>query len=676
MAECGLAPNHITYGTLINAMAKRGSARDATALLKQMMASDLQPTLVAFNSVLHAHARGDDGSAAEALVLLQSMKEYGLTPNTISYSSCIDAQAKKPDGSAETAAQLLECAVAEGVVPDKVMFTAVFDAQAKRRDGSPMRAAALLEMMSTSSWVSPNEIHFNAVMNACASARPADITTAKRVLCLMTARFKPNEYTLSAMLRCATFSSPPEPETAEHLFHQYGAGIRINDHIERALRGAVSDHVADDLFMAIGHTPTTRRRRRNGGNNNNNGHPHNNNHGNRRKGGGGGPSRNQAYEGSAVSRGQPYEVSPQIPPQQWGSHASWRPFDEPYSSMGGFSGEGQQYSPPMHRSGLNHNAPVYAIPTGRSTSESEWSAGSLGPSMVGVPADSAWPTFTPAAAVSRVTSASTSDSPWPTFGTPVARSPNMQSPSSHVSETSSPHGSPRSSPQHVTPSGLRTPPGLIHPGSPWATFGKKSTLEEPPSAFNSTLMTARRLSLSSGTTAGGSRRGSLAGSAALEVASFPRLTTQAVSGIAAALSKNEEPATWQVSPPSRRKSLAEKVANIKACNVDDTQQSQFLDKAPGSPTRSAPGSPRRVRPLSDGSDSTASSDCISVSPPDLLITADHFKFDTHRMQQNSTVHRLPRNPDGTRGFGVHRRASVETDNSLQGSSPWPPQACC
>mmetsp|Transcript_7020 Transcript_7020/g.17991 ORF Transcript_7020/g.17991 Transcript_7020/m.17991 type:complete len:893 (-) Transcript_7020:62-2740(-) len=574
MADNGLAPNHITYGTLINSMAKRGSARAATDLLKQMITSGLKPTLVAFNSVLHAHARGDDGSAAEALVLLQTMKEHGLSPNTISYSSCIDAQAKKPDGSAETAAQLLERAVSEGVVPDKVMFTAVFDAHAKRRDGSPKRAAAVLEMMSTTqSWVSPNDIHFNAVMNACASARPADITTAKRVLSLMTKRFNPNEYTLSAMLRCCAFSEPSEPEAARQIFKQFGSAITINDHVERALRSAVCERVADELFAAVGHTPTTRRRRRS--------------------------SNNSGRFGS--------DRRDYTPVRRTLSDAdTWRlPTDEAYSSMGNSStSDEEHHSPPLSR------------------------------------AD--WSTFGRAAA-------------------PLKRSQSDRLPQSNRASA----------------------PAVIK-SSPWSTFGKKPT--EGSSAFASTMMTARKLSLSANSLkvptdqrSGGSRRGSLAGSAALEVASIPRLNTEVVSGISAALNGNER---------QRRPSLAEKVAAIKA--------STESEKAPAdsAPTRlslservalmrvdsvsaeSTLGAnehdevPRRrrsrVRPdvlhISSSRSASDGSDCSSSSPP-LLLSPDHFQSkisaqpDTVRMQRN--VRRLPDNPDGSRGFGARRRASID-----------------
>lgn len=632
MAESGLQPNHITYGTLINAMAKRGSARNATALLKQMMASNLKPTLVAFNSVLHAHARGEDGSAAEALVLLQSMKEHGLSPNTISYSSCIDAQAKKPDGSAETAAQLLERAVAEGVVPDKVMFTAVFDAQAKRRDGSPKRAAALLEMMSSSSWVSPNEIHFNAVMNACASARPADIATAKQVFGLMTQRFKPNEYTLSAMLRCCTFSEPPEPETAWHLFKDFGGGIRINDHIERALCGAVSERAANELFAAVGHTPTSdrRRRRSHGGNNR------------RRNGGGGGSGRDHRYDSAA-------------PPaaRNW-NEGSWRlPSDEAYSSMGtpNTSDDEQHYSPPLPRSGLSTLSAPFC-PQDRSAMPSPWTTFGTAPQPM--------------------MARSAPESAWPTYGASPVECPPMGGAT----------WAPTSAPLTRSTSDRSTPPGLVPASSPWATFGK--TPQSNPSVFSSTLMTARRLSLSSDQPAGGSRRGSLAGSAALEVASIPRLNTQAVDGLAAALNGGADTVESK-SPPQRRLSLAEKVAQIKAGGVGEdlpaSKESPPQSRlAPiGSEVASSPpGGQGRCHSQGSDGGGTPGSDCVSTSP--VLLGPDHFKTsktvsgvpDTAGMKKS--VHRLPDNPDGTRGFGGRRRASIDSANALVQASATAPRA--
>eukprot|EP00041_Stephanoeca_diplocostata_P019260 m.412592 g.412592 ORF g.412592 m.412592 type:complete len:954 (-) comp21257_c0_seq2:178-3039(-) len=259
LTTMGLAPNHVTYGTAINCQAKRGSARMASAILKKMLATKVHTTVVAFNSVLHANAKCDDGSATEALLVLESMKSTNITPNIITYTSAIDCQAKKSDGLAETAAQLLEEAVQRGLRPDTVTFTAVLDAQAKRKDGCPKRASAILDMMMTSEiGCKPNHIHFNSALNACANARPSDIRTAEHILASAASALKPNNYTLSALLRCCAFSEPPQPDLAAKLFREYGRQIQVNDHVERALRLAVPEHTATELFRAVGHTPRRR----------------------------------------------------------------------------------------------------------------------------------------------------------------------------------------------------------------------------------------------------------------------------------------------------------------------------------------------------------------------------------------------------------------------------------
>lgn len=269
MVRRGLKPNQITYGSVISAQAKRGSAQMASSVLKQMIAAGLQPSVVAFNAVLDAHGKCDDGSAAEALLLFESMPEHNLKANIITITSAIAAQAKQKDGSAETAAQLLEKAVLDGIRPDKVTFTTVLDAQAKRCDGSSHKAARILEMMKKSSFVRPNRIHFNSALNACATARPADICTAQKVLKFLEEDgLAPNEYTLSALLRCCAFSEPAHPELAAKLFEQFAPALEVNDHIKRALFLAVSEPTAENLLRSVGVSPTDGRRRRSSSANN------------------------------------------------------------------------------------------------------------------------------------------------------------------------------------------------------------------------------------------------------------------------------------------------------------------------------------------------------------------------------------------------------------------------
>jgi pentatricopeptide repeat protein len=258
----GVEPNHMTFGCCMNAQAKRGSARMASSILRRMTDRGLVPSYKQFNAVLDAQAKCADGSAREALEVLADMKRLGGRPNGVSYSTAIDAQAKKPDGSAAAAARLFEELVADGFQPDTVTFAGVIDSQAKCADGSAEVAAAIVDKMSAV--LTPNLVHFNSALNACANQRPAAPELAARILAQMVARrMVPTQYTMSALLRCAGFAQPAQPELARQWFAEFAAGLdEVNDHVARALRGAVGDQAATELIGAAGHVepqPTNRR---------------------------------------------------------------------------------------------------------------------------------------------------------------------------------------------------------------------------------------------------------------------------------------------------------------------------------------------------------------------------------------------------------------------------------
>lgn len=264
MAAEQIEPNHMTFGCAINAQAKRGTARMASTLLDKMKARGVRASHVQYNAVIDAHAKCSDGSAAVALELLAEMEAAGpgCAPNVVSYSGCIDAQTRQPDGSAVTAAELLKAMIEAGIRPDHATFAGVIDAQSKRRDGSAAAAAATLSQMRAYS--SPSQALYNSVLNACAAHRPADVELASRILAELLAHgFRPNSYTLSALLRCAGFASGGKPELARQWFAEYAATApaQINEHVGRALRTAVPDREADELLASAGAPPHTGRTR-------------------------------------------------------------------------------------------------------------------------------------------------------------------------------------------------------------------------------------------------------------------------------------------------------------------------------------------------------------------------------------------------------------------------------
>lgn len=172
------------------------------------------------------------------------------TPTVSAYNAEIAAQAKAEGGSAKRAALLLHELLGLGLKPENHTFTVVLDAVAKRHDGTAELAYAILQKMAP--FCEPNQIHYNATLNACANQRPAAIGIAQKVLKqLLAAGFRPSSYSLSALLRTAAFAEGgPRADLARAWFVAHATPAEINDHVVRALRRAVGDCEADDLIRA------------------------------------------------------------------------------------------------------------------------------------------------------------------------------------------------------------------------------------------------------------------------------------------------------------------------------------------------------------------------------------------------------------------------------------------
>ena len=246
-------PNATTYGTVISAWAQCSSgiqkaAQNAESLLKQMETifeqtsdSDIRPTIMHYNMVLHALSndkRPDSARRAER-ILFQLEKKWSNDetsapqPDLLSYNTVLNAYAKSREpGSAQRAELLLEAMIAQfetqgrkHLKPDTVSFTAVIDAMSKDNSGShqAIKAEALLWRMLSfrDSSIKPNEKTFTSVIHAY--ARDASVESSRRAELLLKrmsqeANVEPNICTYNAVLD--TFAKCGLAEKAEELLHK------------------------------------------------------------------------------------------------------------------------------------------------------------------------------------------------------------------------------------------------------------------------------------------------------------------------------------------------------------------------------------------------------------------------------------------------------------------------
>ena len=220
---CGsLVPNVVTYSTVINVMCKEGMIDEAKKLLDTMIANDVQPNVITYNSILAAWSRkakrySDKDAAMEAERLLNNMERRSLEyspPDVVSFCTVIHAlcNANEPQRaeavlfrmeekerlhvkSSHTYNALLTCWAKSNVngapirverlllrmlqryrdgitsvKPDKYSYQALIDSYAKCENvGSAEKAEAiLLQMDDKSSTVKPNVYHYNSVLSAWA----------------------------------------------------------------------------------------------------------------------------------------------------------------------------------------------------------------------------------------------------------------------------------------------------------------------------------------------------------------------------------------------------------------------------------------------------------------------------------------------------------------------------
>jgi len=240
MVVQGIAPNQLTFAVLVAVAARKGTAAAATDVLTRMAELGVAASLVTWNTAIDAQSKREGGTAAAARALFTKMRaDPGCRPNIVSYSACIAAEARCQDGSADRAAALFDEALAEGLQPDVVCLTTLLDSLAKR-GSSASRAVEILERMRELDFLRPNRVHFNTVLNACATQRPALIDEAERIFKLMQADgLEPSSHTLSALLRAAAFASCPRPDLARRWFEEYAPSVEVNDYVKRALRSAL-----------------------------------------------------------------------------------------------------------------------------------------------------------------------------------------------------------------------------------------------------------------------------------------------------------------------------------------------------------------------------------------------------------------------------------------------------
>jgi pentatricopeptide repeat protein len=184
----------------------------------------------------------------EAMGLLERMVENGLAPNTITFNTLITVCAKaRPAARVDEAMGLLGRMTESGLVPDAITFTSLITACANAHPAARVdEAMGLLDRMAETG-VAPDTVTFTSLIMACANASPAARMDDAMILLdrMVENGFAPNEYTLPALLKCCSRAPRNESTRAEKLFARFIGPVRLNEHVKKQLRFAVSPARAD-----------------------------------------------------------------------------------------------------------------------------------------------------------------------------------------------------------------------------------------------------------------------------------------------------------------------------------------------------------------------------------------------------------------------------------------------
>ena len=92
MRAARVAPDEISYNSMISSCAAGGRADGAEAWLREMHQARLRANAKSYNAVIHACSRG--GQPDRAAAWLKAMLEASVTPNDYSFASVIDGYSK------------------------------------------------------------------------------------------------------------------------------------------------------------------------------------------------------------------------------------------------------------------------------------------------------------------------------------------------------------------------------------------------------------------------------------------------------------------------------------------------------------------------------------------------------------------------------------------------------
>lgn len=228
MRDAGIAPDRLTFDSVIYTHAVAGNTTRAEELLQQMMAENqdgnerAKPGVISCNMVLLSYLKSREGGTAkraeEFLDLMHQGAIPDVQPDYVSYNTVMEcfASVGNAKGAEATMKRMKHHLVKDSEMPVKqssISYSILIEAWAKARE--PEQAEQTLNSVLDESLTDPNIRMFNAVLRAWASSKdPNALERAKQLLDLLQANqnciglgIRPDVDGFNSYLRCIAKSN-------------------------------------------------------------------------------------------------------------------------------------------------------------------------------------------------------------------------------------------------------------------------------------------------------------------------------------------------------------------------------------------------------------------------------------------------------------------------------------
>uniref|UniRef100_A0A0D9WG69 Pentacotripeptide-repeat region of PRORP domain-containing protein n=1 Tax=Leersia perrieri TaxID=77586 RepID=A0A0D9WG69_9ORYZ len=173
MVANGVAPDVVTYSTLISGLCGAGQVAEALGVLDLMLEEGCRPNAHTYTPIMHAYCTR--GRIHEAKRLLSTMIAGGFAPSTVTYNVLVKGLCKV--GAFKEVDALLEESSAKGWEPDAITYSSYMDGLCKA--GRIDESFALVDKM-LSNGLQPNEVTLNILLDGV--CRSSTAWAAKQLL--------------------------------------------------------------------------------------------------------------------------------------------------------------------------------------------------------------------------------------------------------------------------------------------------------------------------------------------------------------------------------------------------------------------------------------------------------------------------------------------------------------